>query len=128
MDVGFLGKNWQYCQGFVAGAARANWPTTHTVRLGQLSLTPSMTVHCLLSYSIACNINRRSEIVAKLCQAGMPENAIRQAIQPLGLEVEPFDEEQAYRAGLLLGATQRLGLSLGDRACLSLAKAEAPWH
>lgn len=63
-----------------------------------------------------------SEVVAKLCQAGMPENAIRQAIQPLGLEIEPFDEEQAYQAGLLCGATQRLGLSLGDRACLSLAQ------
>lgn len=63
-----------------------------------------------------------SEVVAKLCQAGMPENAIRQAVQPLGLEVEPFDEEQAYQAGLLRGATQRLGVSLGGRACLSLAQ------
>ncbi len=63
-----------------------------------------------------------SEVVAKLCQAGMPENAIRQALRPLGLEVGPFDEEQAYQAGLLRGATQHLGLSLGDRACLSLAQ------
>lgn len=63
-----------------------------------------------------------SEVVAKLQQAGMPENAIRQALQPLGLPVEHFDEEQAYRAGILHGATSRLGLSLGDRACLSLAQ------
>jgi PIN domain nuclease of toxin-antitoxin system len=63
-----------------------------------------------------------SEVVAKLCEAGMPENAIRQALQPLGLEVEPFDEEQAYQAGWLRGATQRVGLSLRDRACLSLAQ------
>ncbi|MBI2830339.1 MAG: type II toxin-antitoxin system VapC family toxin [Chloroflexi bacterium] len=63
-----------------------------------------------------------SEVVAKLSDAGMPENAIRQALQPLGLEIVPFDEEQAYQAGLLRTATQDMGLSLGDRACLSLAK------
>lgn len=63
-----------------------------------------------------------SEVVGKLCDAGMPEKAIRQVLQPLGLEIEPFDEEQAYQAGLLRSATQAAGLSLGDRACLSLAK------
>jgi len=63
-----------------------------------------------------------SEVVAKLGQAGLPENAARQALRPLGLRVEPFDEEQAYQAGLLHAATRRLGLSLGDRACLGLAQ------
>ena len=63
-----------------------------------------------------------SEVIAKLCDAGMPEKAIRQALQPLGLEIVPFDEEQSYQAGLLRVATQDMGVSLGDRACLSLAK------
>ena len=63
-----------------------------------------------------------SEVVAKLCEAGMPEKAIHQALQPLGLESVPFDEEQAYQAGLLRIATKNMGVSLGDRACLSLAK------
>ncbi len=63
-----------------------------------------------------------SEVVAKLCGAGMPEKAIRQALQPLGLEIVPFDEEQSYQAGLLRASTQDAGISLGDRACLSLAK------
>ena len=63
-----------------------------------------------------------SEVVAKLCEAGMPEKAIHQALQPLGLEIVPFDEAQAYQAGLLHVATQDMGASLGDRACLSLAK------
>lgn len=62
-----------------------------------------------------------SEVVAKLGEAGMPEKAIRQALQPLGLEIVPFDEEQAYHAGLLRAVTQDTGVSLGDRACLSLA-------
>jgi PIN domain nuclease of toxin-antitoxin system len=63
-----------------------------------------------------------SEVVAKLCEAGMPEKAIHQALDSLGLEVVPFDEEQAYEAGLLRAATQDTGVSLGDRSCLSLAK------
>lgn len=63
-----------------------------------------------------------SEVVAKLCDAGMPEKTIHQALQPLGIEIVPFDEEQAYQAGLLRTSTQNMGISLGDRACLSLAK------
>ena len=63
-----------------------------------------------------------SEVVAKLCDAGMPEKAIHQALQPLGIEIVPFDEEQAYQAGLLRTSTHDFGISLGDRACLSLAK------
>jgi len=63
-----------------------------------------------------------SEVVAKLCDAGMPEKAIHQALQPLGIEIVPFDEDQAYQAGLLRTSTQDFGISLGDRACLSLAK------
>ncbi len=63
-----------------------------------------------------------SEVVAKLCEAGMPEKAIYQALQPLGIKIVPFDENQAYQAGLLRASTQNFGISLGDRACLSLAK------
>ena len=63
-----------------------------------------------------------SEVVAKLCNAGMPEATIRRSLQPLGLEIEPFDEEQAYQAGSLSAATHGAGISLGDRACLTLAQ------
>jgi ribonuclease VapC len=62
-----------------------------------------------------------SEVIAGLSAAGMPENAIRQALRSLGLEIIPFDEEQAYQAGLLYTSTRDAGLSLGDRACLGLA-------
>lgn len=62
-----------------------------------------------------------SEVIAKLCAAGMPEKAIYQALQPLGLEILPFDEEQTYQAGLLRTSTRSRGVSLGDRACLGLA-------
>jgi len=38
-------------------------------------------------------------------------------------EVIPFDTELAYKAGALVAETRKLGLSLGDRACLALALA-----
>ena len=62
-----------------------------------------------------------SEVAAKLSLAGMPEAQIRETLDPLGLEVVPFDGEQAYQAALLVGPTRAVGLSLGDRACLALA-------
>lgn len=63
-----------------------------------------------------------SEVIAKLAEAGMPEAAARQVISRLAVEVVPFDAEQSYIAGMLRPLTIHLGLSLGDRACLALAR------
>ncbi len=63
-----------------------------------------------------------SEVVAKLVDAGMPVHEAREALTPLGLEVVPFDEAQAFEAGELRPSTRKAGLSLGDRACLALAR------
>jgi PIN domain nuclease of toxin-antitoxin system len=38
----------------------------------------------------------------------------------LGIPIVPFDAEAAHSAAVLAGHTRRLGLSLGDRACLAL--------
>lgn len=64
-----------------------------------------------------------SEVVAKLQERGMPDDAIDQALGHVDLEAVPFDEAQAMAAGKLRGPTRRVGLSLGDRACLALALA-----
>lgn len=64
-----------------------------------------------------------SEVIAKLADAGVPEAALREALAGLPLEVVPFDEGSAYVAGLLRPATRKHGLSMGDRACLALARA-----
>ena len=61
-----------------------------------------------------------SEVIAKLSERGMPEAAIRLALEGLGIEVHPFDAVAAFAAGRLRPATRRLGLSMGDRACLAL--------
>jgi len=63
-----------------------------------------------------------SEVIAKLNESGMPKEAIHEALDSLELDVIEFDTQNAYGAGLLRSATKRLGLSLGDRACLALAQ------
>ena len=63
-----------------------------------------------------------SEVYAKLADAGGSEPRIAQAIGSLHLRVDPFDNEQARMAGMLRPLTKALGLSLGDRACLALAR------
>jgi PIN domain nuclease of toxin-antitoxin system len=61
-----------------------------------------------------------SEIIAKLADAGIPEEDIRQILSNLNLEVIDFNEEQALKAGMLRPNTKSIGLSFGDRACLAL--------
>ena len=64
-----------------------------------------------------------SEVVAKLSDDGMREFAIRGALDGYQLDVIPFDEAQAWAAGLLHPLTRSRGLSFADRACLALALA-----
>ena len=63
-----------------------------------------------------------AEVVTRLALAGMPESAIRETLDLLPLETVPFDVEQGIEVGLLAPATRPSGLSLGDRACLVLAR------
>ncbi|MCP4353926.1 MAG: type II toxin-antitoxin system VapC family toxin [Desulfobacterales bacterium] len=60
-----------------------------------------------------------SEIIAKLAENGMPEDAVRGAIDMLDLKVMPFDTDLSYKTGILRLSTKDKGLSLGDRACLA---------
>jgi PIN domain nuclease of toxin-antitoxin system len=61
-----------------------------------------------------------SEVVAKLVEAGMPEEAVRAVLGGIEMEIHPFDVELAFRTGALRPQTRELGLSLGDRACVAL--------
>ena len=65
-----------------------------------------------------------AEASARLSDWDMREGECRQAILELGLVVVPFDAELAFDSSALRPATKHLGLSLGDRACLALAKRE----
>ena len=79
------------------------------------------TVQELLPRAVISTVNI-SEIVTRLVAKGMPEGEIRDVFSLLGLESIPFDEESAFRSGLLYTITHSSGLSLGDRACLTLAR------
>ena len=63
-----------------------------------------------------------AEVVSRLADTGMNADEVRSLVGTLGLEVTPFDEELAHATGMLRPSTRRKGLSLGDRACLALAR------
>lgn len=63
-----------------------------------------------------------AEVYVKLAAAGVSPDDVAPRLSVLGLEVFPFAEEDALASARLYPATRGLGLSLGDRACLSLAE------
>lgn len=64
-----------------------------------------------------------SEVVGKLYDRSVSERDITLNLTDLDLDVLPFDQQLAQRAGALRPFTRHLGLSLGDRACLATAEA-----
>ena len=63
-----------------------------------------------------------AEVLTIFCDRGMPLSEALIAFHRAGTEVVNFDEAQAILAAELRGETRELGLSLGDRAFLALAK------
>ncbi len=61
------------------------------------------------------------EVATKLAESGLTPEEAGVAVRRLRLDVLPFDLKLAERAAALRPATRRLGLSLGDRACMALA-------
>ena len=61
-----------------------------------------------------------SEVVQKALAANVDVSGMRADIQALGLTIETFTEDQAEYAAQLWLDTKKHGLSLADRACLSL--------
>jgi ribonuclease VapC len=72
-------------------------------------------------YSAISTVNL-AEVVSRLAAVGMPADEIKNILTLLGLEIVSFEKEQAFEAGFLFPSTRSLGFSLGDRACLELAK------
>lgn len=65
-----------------------------------------------------------SEVVARLVDRGATDERAQEALRDFGVPIRPFDEDLAVAAGLLRRMTRGRGLSLGDRACLALARRE----
>jgi PIN domain nuclease of toxin-antitoxin system len=79
-------------------------------------------VATLIAAGAAISAVNLAEVVGKLADAGMPAEVIHATLDSLGLVVVPFDTGHAYDTGLLRPPTRAVGLSLGDRACLALAR------
>lgn len=62
-----------------------------------------------------------AEVVTCYVDRGSSPDQAQRRFEDFGLAVRPFDEVLAMRTGSLREKTREYGLSLGDRACLSLA-------
>lgn len=63
-----------------------------------------------------------AEVLAKLVDKGLPPDEAARAVDMLGMEAVPLSAEQAQLSAVLRPTTRGVGLSLGDRACLALAR------
>jgi ribonuclease VapC len=73
---------------------------------------------CLLS---AAN---HTEVLTKLLDKGLSPEDAATVMTSVELRIVAFDAAQSADAAWLRPATRKVGLSLGDRACLALARAE----
>lgn len=63
-----------------------------------------------------------AEVATKLRDVGWQPAELSALVDELQFEVLPFDERDALASAALRRPTQKLGLSLGDRACLATAQ------
>ena len=76
-------------------------------------------VRGVLADSVMSSVNW-AEVIGKARDERVDTRGLREDLASLGLALEPFSAEQGEIAGRLKERTRRLGLSLGDRACLAL--------
>lgn len=76
-------------------------------------------VKAVLNAAVVSTVNW-AEVIQKARAGNVDTAGLRNDLVALGLKLEPFTVEQAEVAGELRQRTQKLGLSLGDRACLAL--------
>jgi PIN domain nuclease of toxin-antitoxin system len=63
-----------------------------------------------------------AESISVMISQGMTESTVREQLASLALEVVDFDRSCAEATGFMIQKTRPLGLSLGDRACLAVAR------
>ena len=76
-------------------------------------------VEAMLAESKMSSVNW-AEVIQKSIATGVVVEGMLDDLQALGLVVEPFTPEDGSVTGQLWQQTRQYGLSLGDRACLSL--------
>lgn len=74
-----------------------------------------------LTASVISAVNL-SEVMHKSLERGVGVESLRDDLEALGVDVLAFDGDAAEEAANLRLVTRAAGLSLGDRACLALAR------
>ena len=78
-------------------------------------------VEAHLDRSVICSVNW-SEVLQKIIARGVQQpQDVGGELETLGLAVIPFTADDAMTAANMWAPGRNVGLSLGDRACLSLA-------
>ncbi len=92
--------------------------------------------HLLTSGRCLLGAANLAELIGKITERGLPASEVPVLVDSLNVEIVPLTRQQAELAGILRLTTRHLGLSLGDRACLALARtlggkvitADHPWQ
>ncbi len=71
---------------------------------------------------VAMSATNIAETYGRLLREAYRPDELRRDIEELGIDIHSLDAEQAFRVGEMEKETRQLGLSLGDRACLVLAR------
>ena len=66
-----------------------------------------------------------AEVLGRLVALGQTIDQAKEAVDVLSIRHVAFDDQLATETAALLPLTRHLGLSLGDRACLALARGES---
>ena len=96
---------------------------------GAQAVLDALAGDCLMS---AVN---QTEVLTKLLDKGLSKAEAVSVMEAVDIDVVAFDESQSLDAAWLRMETRTVGLSLGDRACLALARsrkavaltADRPW-
>lgn len=75
----------------------------------------------LLPRAVMSSVNIAEVAKYLIERKGLKKSLIQNMIEKLLDEVISFDSAQAYTSAELIAHTKKYGLSLGDRACLTLA-------
>jgi ribonuclease VapC len=63
-----------------------------------------------------------AEVASKLIDLGLPTSELHNAIAQFNVDAIDFSQEQVIVSAEIRPITKAIGLSLGDRACIALAK------
>lgn len=72
----------------------------------------------LVANAVISSVNL-SEVISVLARSGVPKEQIIKVIDSSITDIIPFTTNEAVLAGELITSTKKLGLSLGDRACIA---------